>query len=88
MIAILLAPAGVAAGRLQMSVGVLAEPGIGISGGKANGVQPIDFAAIRDPLSLFVEIGPVPPLPLARVAGLLIATVAQSLALFVHRFAS
>ena len=70
MIAILLAPARVLAGRLDVTVGVLAEPGVGVGGGKCDGIQPVDLVAVRDPLPLLVEILPVAAVPLSRVAGL------------------
>ena len=59
VVAILLAAARIDAGRLEMAVGVGAEPGLLIGRRQADGVQPVDLVAVGDALSLGVEIGPV-----------------------------
>src|SRR5437764_2680382 len=81
MIAILLAAAGIHPGGLQMAVRIGAEPGIFISRRKADCVQPVDLIAVGDPLSLGVEIAPVPAHPLARDAWLRVAAMRQHAAL-------
>ena len=52
MVAILLAAAGIAARRLEVAVGVLAEPGVDIGRGQRDGVQPVDLVAVGDPLAI------------------------------------
>jgi hypothetical protein len=77
VVAVLLAAAGVDPGRLQMAVGIGAEPVVGIGRWKTDRIQPVDRLAVGDALAFFVEIGPVAAHPLARVAGFAIAAVAQ-----------
>jgi hypothetical protein len=48
MVAILLPPAIVPTDRLDMAVRIGTEPGIGIGGGQADRVQPVDFVAVGD----------------------------------------
>ena len=58
VIAILLAPARILAGRLDMAVWIGAEPGVGVSRGQSDGVQAVDFVAVGDALAVGVEIAP------------------------------
>ena len=88
MIAILLALARIHAGRLQVAVGILAEPGVRVGGRKCKAVQTIDDLPVRDALASLVEILPVAPILPACVAGLAVAAMAQPAAiplLFAHR---
>ena len=88
VIPILLAAARIHAGRLEVSIGVLAEPGFLISGRQGNRVETIDRLAIGDAFPVLVEILPVPALLLACVPRLAVAGVPQPAAialLFVHR---
>src|SRR6476646_9723802 len=76
MIAILLASAIIDPGRLKMTVGILAEPGVLVCRRKGDRVQPLDGVAVGDAL-VAVVIGPVTALPLARVARLGVAAMPQ-----------
>ena len=76
VVAILLAPAGVLAGRLDMPVGGLAEPGVDISGGERERIQAVDLGAVGDAF-VAVEIAPRDADLLARVTGLAIRTVTK-----------
>ena len=77
VVAILLAAAGIDAGRLEMAVGIGAEPGVGIGRRQADRVQPVDLVAVGDALAVGVEIGPVAAHSLAGDAGLAVAAVPQ-----------
>ena len=66
MVAILLAAAIIDPGRLEVTVRVLAEPGVLIGWRKRDRVKAVDRIAVGDPL-LTVEISPVTALSLARV---------------------
>ena len=78
VIAILLAPARILAGRLDMAVGVLAEPGVDIGGGQGERVEPVDLVAVGDALCRRRNRPSRAPFP-ARVAGLAVIAVAQHL---------
>ncbi len=69
MVAILPAALGVVADRLDMAVGLRAEPGALISRRQANRVQPIDLVAIGDASAVGVKILPVAAALLAGDAG-------------------
>ena len=84
MVAILLAALRIDARRLKVAVRILAEPGVGVGWWKPDRVQPVDRLAIGDPFALFVEIGPVPALSLARIARFVVAAMAQPLLCFRH----
>ena len=58
VIAILLAALLVPADRLDMAVGLGAEPGVAIGGRQADRVQPVDLVAIGDALALGIPIAP------------------------------
>src|SRR5918993_309689 len=88
MIAILLAPPIVAAGCLEMAVGILAEPGVGIGGGKRDGVQPVDLGAVGDSLAMFVEIGPGAPFLLTAITRLVVGAMTQHPFGALHRWSS
>ena len=70
MIAILLASPSIDSGSLHVAIWIGAEPRIFIGRRQPDTIQPIDFIAIRDPISFGVEIGPVSAHALARDAGL------------------
>ena len=76
VVAILLAPARVFAGRLDMAVGVLAEPGIDIGRRQCQRVEAIDLGAVGDAL-VAVEIGPGAALAFAAVARFAVIAMAQ-----------
>src|SRR5438045_1853353 len=77
VIAILLPPPRIAAGRLKMSVGILAEPCIFVGRRKRDRVQPIDLGAVRDPLAKFIEIGPGTPFLLTAITRLVVGAMTQ-----------
>jgi hypothetical protein len=70
----LLAPAGIDARRLEVSVRVLAKPRIFIGRWKAHGVQPVYLVAVGNSL-VAIEIGPVSAHAPAGVAWLIVAAV-------------
>jgi len=55
VIAILLAAALVPADRLDMAVGLGAEPGVAIGGRQADGVEPVDLVTVGDTLALAIQ---------------------------------
>src|SRR6202007_823228 len=76
VIAVLLAAAIIDAGRLELAVRILAEPGIFVGGRERNGVQPIDGLSVGDAHFSF-EIRPIAAHAPARVARLAVAAVPQ-----------
>ena len=57
VIAVLLAAPGVAAGGLEMAVGVGADPDAGVGRGDGQGVDALDFVGVADAVALWVEVG-------------------------------
>ena len=77
VIAILLAAARVLAGGLDMAVGILAEPGVGVGGGRRDGVQPVDLVAVGDALAMLVEIGPGAAILLRVITRLVVGAMTE-----------
>ena len=78
VVAVLLAPTGVAAGGLEMAVGVGTDPDLAI--GRRNGqlVQPADFLGVADALAVGVEIDEALALPASTDARLAVVDVAEA----------
>ena len=77
VVAVLLAPARIHAGRLQVAVGIRAEPCLLIGGRQADGIQPVDLLPVCDAVPLGVEIGPGPARPLSGDPRFGVAAVPQ-----------
>ena len=78
MVAVLLAPTGVAAGGLEMAVGVGTDPDLAI--GRRNGqlVQPADLLGVADALAVGIEIDEALALPASTDARLAVVDVAEA----------
>jgi hypothetical protein len=70
VIAILFPALLVPADRLDMAVGLGAEPRVAVGGGQADRVQPVDLVAVGDAFALGIPIAPAVPHLLAGDAGL------------------
>ena len=77
MVAILLAAASVDPGRLKMTLRIGAEPAVLVSGGKGDGVKPVDLVSLGDALPFGIEISPVSAHPLARNSRFRVAAMSQ-----------
>ena len=77
VVAILLAPARIDPGRLEVPVGIGAEPGIGVGRREPDGVQPVDLVAVGNALAVGVEIGPITAHPLAADSWLRVTAMTQ-----------
>src|SRR6478735_3995322 len=80
VVAILLASTRIDPCRLQMPVGIGAEPGLLIGGRQADRIQPVDFVPIGDAFSVGIEIGPITALPLPADPWLGVAAMPQHVA--------
>ncbi len=80
VITILLAASRIDPRRLQVTVGVGAEPGVGVGGCQADRVQPVDLGAIRDPFAGGIEISEEAANPLPADPGLGVAAMPQHVA--------
>lgn len=78
VVAVLLAPTGVAAGGLEMAVGVGTDPDLAI--GRRNGqlVQPADLLGVADALAVGIEIDEALALPASTDARLAVVDVAEA----------
>jgi hypothetical protein len=88
MIAILLPAFLVIADRLNMPVGVRAEPGVAIGRGQGDRVQPVDLVAVCNAVAVAIEILPVTAVAPTSDAGAAAIAMAQApRSLVAHRAA-